>query len=267
MGGTEPSGMTETDLTELGRAKKLLENPALIAKLANLIGVPIEKALDMLPSGASTAIQKATTTALRKALSAAVYTLGKDDGSRPANIGHKLTVAASGAAGGAFGLPALAIELPISTTIMLRSIADIARSKGEDPRSPGTAMACLEVFALGGPTASDDASESGYFAVRVALAKALSEAATYIAERGLVEEGAPVLVRLIATIAARFDVVVSEKAAAQLVPIAGAVGGATVNVLFMDHFQDMAEGHFTVRRLERTYGIDVVRAEYDKLPR
>jgi hypothetical protein len=150
---------------------------------------------------------------------------------------------------------------------MLRSIADIARSKGEDPRSPGTAMACLEVFALGGPTASDDASESGYFAVRVALAKALSEAATYIAERGLVEEGAPVLVRLIATIAARFDVVVSEKAAAQLVPIAGAVGGATVNVLFMDHFQDMAEGHFTVRRLERTYGIDVVRAEYDKLPR
>ena len=41
--------------------------------------------------------------------------------------------AASGAAGGAFGLASLPVELPVSTTIMLRSIADIARAEGEDP--------------------------------------------------------------------------------------------------------------------------------------
>jgi hypothetical protein len=41
-------------------------------------------------------------------------------------------VATTGGVGGLFGLPALAIELPISTTIMLRSIADIARSEDED---------------------------------------------------------------------------------------------------------------------------------------
>ena len=43
-------------------------------------------------------------------------------------------VGASGAIGGAFGLASVAVELPISTTIMLRSIADIARSEGFDVR-------------------------------------------------------------------------------------------------------------------------------------
>jgi EcsC protein family len=67
---------------------------------------------------------------------------------------------ASGAAGGAFGLPTLPIELPVSTIIMLRSIADIARNEGEDLSDPETALSCLEVFALGGRAKSDDASES-----------------------------------------------------------------------------------------------------------
>jgi EcsC protein family len=47
-------------------------------------------------------------------------------------------------AGGTFGLAALPVELPVSTTIMLRSIADIARSEGEDLSDPETALACVE---------------------------------------------------------------------------------------------------------------------------
>ena len=45
----------------------------------------------------------------------------------------------------------------------------------------------------------------------------------------------------------------------------GGAGGATVNVLFMKHFQDMAGGHFTVRRLERQYGSEMVRRAYERL--
>jgi hypothetical protein len=46
------------------------------------------------------------------------------------------------------------------------------------------------------------------------------------------------------------------------------VGGATVNVIFMNHFQRIALGHFTVRRLERVYGPALVRRHYeDLLPR
>jgi hypothetical protein len=49
------------------------------------------------------------------------------------------------------------------------------------------------------------------------------------------------------------------------VPIVGAAGGATVNVLFMGHFQDMARGHFIVRRLEARHGTEVVRAAYESI--
>jgi hypothetical protein len=67
-----------------------------------------------------------------------------------------------------------------------------------------------------------------------------------------------VLVRLIAQIASRFGVVVTQKLAAQAVPLVGALGGA-----FIDHFQEVARAHFVIRRLERRYGKDAVRAAYD----
>jgi len=194
-----------------------------------------------------------------------VATLADRGPRRSSDLLHKIVVTATGAGGGAFGLAALPIELPISTTIMLRSIADIARSEGERVRLPEVRLACLEVFALGGRTRSDDAAEVGYFAVRAALARAVSEAAQYIAERGLVQEGAPVIVRFITQVASRFGVAVSEKAVAQAVPILGAAGGAVINLLFIDHFQDMARGHFIVRRLERTCGAELVRAAYERI--
>jgi hypothetical protein len=46
------------------------------------------------------------------------------------------------------------------------------------------------------------------------------------------------------------------------VPIAGGVSAAVINVLFMSHFQQIAEGHFTVRRLERHYGAAPVQSLY-----
>jgi len=58
---------------------------------------------------------------------------------------------------------------------------------------------------------------------------------------------------------------VSQKFMAQAVPVAGAVGGATINVLFIDHFQGLARGHFIVRRLERKYGLETVRTSYASL--
>ena len=178
---------------------------------------------------------------------------------------HKALAATSGAVGGSFGLAALPIELPISTVIMLRSIGDIARAEGEDLRDPETALSCLQVFALGGLKGEADIANSGYFAVRGLLAKSVAEAARFIVDRGVVAEGGPVLVRLIAQIASRFGVVVTQKLAAQAVPVIGAFGGAAVNYAFIDHFQEIARAHFTVRRLERSYGKDVVRIAYDKL--
>jgi hypothetical protein len=59
--------------------------------------------------------------------------------------------------------------------------------------------------------------------------------------------------------------VVTQKLAAQAIPLVGALGGAAVNYAFIEHFQDVARGHFTVRRLERTYGKELVRREYERL--
>jgi hypothetical protein len=178
-----------------------------------------------------------------------------------------VSVGVTGAIGGFFGLPALAVELPISTTIMLRSIAAIAQAAGEDLSSPEARLACLQVFALGGSTRKDDSAETAYYAVRAALAKSVAEAVTFIGERGVAEESAPVLVRLIAQIAARFGVVVSEKVAAEALPVVGAAGGASINLLFIDHFQNVAQAHFTIRKVERKYGQDAVRAEYERIKR
>ncbi|MCI0746727.1 MAG: EcsC family protein [Verrucomicrobia subdivision 3 bacterium] len=253
------------ELHDLRYAKMLLENPGFTARIANLIGTPIEKGFKMLPKNWSDVVHKASKGALMKALQLAVMTLGPRNRAKSSERFHKLLVGASGGIGGVFGLAALPIELPVSTTIMLRSIADIARSEGHSLSTVQTRLSCLEVFALGGRSAADDAVESSYWAVRAALARAISDAAAYLAHKGVLERSAPAIVRLIAAISSRFGVVVSEQLAAKAVPIVGAAGGTIVNVLFMDHFQDMARGHFIVKRLEAKYGMDVVQTVYNSI--
>jgi len=258
--------MTDADMAALQRAVALLEHPSFAARLTNMLGKPIELLGTALPESASRLITTATAKALQLALNAALRTMRGE-----AYVGsprfHRVLAAATGAAGGAFGLASLPMELPASTIVMLRSIAEIARSEGEDLANSDAALACIQVFALGGRPGSMDASESGYFAVRGMLAKSVSQATRFIAERGIVEEGSPILVRFIAQVASRFGVAVTQKAAAQAVPVIGALGGAAVNYAFIEHFQDVARGHFIVRRLERAYGKALVRTEYERIAR
>ncbi|WP_294293370.1 EcsC family protein [uncultured Chryseobacterium sp.] len=259
--------LSEHHLEELRQAMQILENPGIIAKITNVIGQPLEKALAFLPKNVYEKIGSITETALMKAAETAVFTLKDTPNAKPSNGWHKFGVAAFGAVGGFFGLPALAIELPVSTTLMLRSVVDIARSQGESINDPAVKVACLEVFALGGRSESDDASESGYFAARIALAQTMAEAAKQFTSKTMADESASVIVKLISKIAARFSVQVSEKVTAQAVPAIGAAGGAIINTLFINHFQDMAKGHFTVRRLEKIYGADTVKTAYENLRR
>ena len=212
-------------------------------------------------------IAHASESALRAALKLALRTIDMKRPPGSANRAHKLAAAASGAVGGAFGFVALPLELPLSTTILLRSIAEIAREEGEDLSAPHAALACIEVFALGGREEEEALFESGYFAVRAALAKSVSDSARFIAAQGLGAHTAPAVVRLISRIAVRFGVIVSEKVAAQAAPVLGAIGGAAVNAAFADHFQTLARGHFIVRRLERVHGPNLVAFEYQRLRR
>ena len=257
--------ISQLDIQDLRLAKGFLENPGLAVKISHVVGAPIEKGLRFLPEKWKPMVVNATRTSIESALDAAIRTIDSNSTKGPSDGWHKVAVGMSGAAGGAFGLAALVIELPVSTAIMLRSIADIARSEGEDIRAPASKVECIQVLALGGESQKDDAAETGYFAARAAMAKAVSDALRHIAEKGILEKGAPAIVRLIAAVASRFSISVSEKVAAQAIPILGAVGGVLINTMFIDHFQRMARGHFIVRRLERVHGIYEVRRVYHEL--
>jgi EcsC protein family len=256
--------MNSEDRDALERAVRTLETPGFVARLANWVGIPVEQIVKRLPGSASEIVNRAVSGALKQCLHVALYKLESDWSWFRSESTMKAIVAATGAAGGAFGLGALTIELPVTTSVMLRSIAEIARGEGEDVRSPEGRVACLEVLAIGSGSAADDVSKTSYFVLRAALAREVTDALGHLAAQTASRDTAPVLVRLLEAIAARFGVVVSEKAAAGAVPVIGAIGSATVNALFMDHFQDVAHGHFTVRRLERKYGADLVRTEYDR---
>jgi hypothetical protein len=253
------------DLRDLQYAKTLIETPGLAVKITNYLGMPIEKGFDMLPKGWLKVVSSTSQKALQFAVNSAVLTMNTSTKLQATNTLHKIMAAGSGAAGGFFGLPALAVELPVSTAIMMRSIADIARSEGQLISEPRVKVACIEVFALGGPGKNDDSVETGYFAIRSGLAKVVNDATQHVVQQGLSAKSSPVLIKLITQISSRFGIQVSEKIAAQAIPVIGAAGGALVNALFMDHFQGMARGHFIILRLEKEYGREGIETLYATL--
>ncbi|WP_353558227.1 EcsC family protein [Paraburkholderia terrae] len=309
---TQIVALNSEDAKSLKTAHHLLNNPGFIAKLSGVIGEPVGLALDSMPATVSKTIAFAVRNSLQAALYIALKTMdyetpdverkepnrllravskaGKsvrgvmfeietegpaEDSTRPpkaSNFWHKAASAASGAVGGVFGLPAIPIELPISTTIMMRSIADIARSEGADLSDPMMRLECISVLGYGGSGNPEDRGETGYFAIRQAMAAAVTDAVAHIAAKegsdaaakGATEKAAPALIKLLELIGERYGFDVMSKAS-QILPVIGAASGAAINTLFIDHFQDMARGHFTVLRLERRYGKSFIESEFAKL--
>ncbi len=254
------------DLHTLQWATQHLEHPSLAARLSSMVGTPIDILINLMPRPLYHRARRLADAAIFKAYGVATRSLRHGEAVDPRTGMYRALAASTGAMGGLFGVYALPVELPVSTTIMLRSIAEIARSEGEPIHDPQSQMACLEVFALGGQSESDDAAETGYYGVRLALGWGVSRAARHLAQHGL-DGGGPALVRLITAVGARFSGAVTQKTAAQLVPAIGAASGAAINLVFMNHFQEMARGHFVVRRLERKYGPSLVKANYEELCR
>ncbi|MFB4252603.1 EcsC family protein [Pseudomonas idahonensis] len=264
------------DYQDLKRAVSLLESPSLTARLSGVLGSPIESAVKALPNWVSGKINDAVVAALQTSADAALWSLENTPKKQASTLLHKVYAATSGAVGGAFGFAALFVELPISTTIMMRSVADVARSEGFDLNDLATKQACIEVFAMGGNSQADDTTETGYYLTRSFTTQAMQqlskELAAIAAKQGVGAAGrlspgqvGKWLALLIEKVASRYGVTISSKFAAQAVPVIGAVTGATINALFTDFYQDMARGHFTVKRLEHKYGFEQIKSEYAQL--
>jgi EcsC protein family len=262
-----PSGLTPRHREALQRAVDLLENQNFAARLADYAGQPVDRVLRMMPKAASKRLNRVIEGAILNCLNLAISSIEPNAKHPPARRLTSLLAGINGGVSGFFGFAALPLELPLTTALMLRAIADTARHQGEDLSQLDARLACVEVFALG-TRSSQRRLDVGYYASRALLSKLAGDASTYLVERSTVSASTPVVNSLVSEVASRFGVIVSERFAAGALPVLGAVGGATVNVIFMNHFQRIAQGHFTVRRLERVYGPVLVRRHYeDLLPR
>ncbi|MEZ5542152.1 MAG: EcsC family protein [Pseudomonadota bacterium] len=253
-----------SDQHALREAMIVLETTSFAAKLSALVGAPIETILRLLPESWMDVVYRGSRKAISVAFDLAISSLAVTSTSSLSSAAHRFAAGLSGAVGGFFGAGALLAELPISITIMLRSIAAIASREGEDLTQTEARLACLEVLALGGDVAPMP-GVSRYFRLRDALRTSSSEAVRYIATRGIADKSAPAIAQLVDRIAIQFGAPLTQKIAAQSMPVIGAVGGSVLNVLFTDHFQSIAKAHFTIRRLERAHGNESLRAAYQRV--
>jgi hypothetical protein len=252
------------DHAALKNAVKYLEGRNFAAKLADYAGVPVNRVLGVLPKAVNKQLSGLVRSAVMKGLEVAVDTLDDKPPRSPAMGFSSFLAGVTGGVSGLFGFGALAFELPLTTTLMLRAIAEIAQHQGEDLSTLESRLACLEVFAYGAKR-TDENLDVGYYAARTLISKYTHDIAALALERGAIDASAPVVASLVSEIVSRFGLVVSDKVAAGALPILGAVGGATVNIVFMDHFQRVAHAHFTLRRLERTYGSSRIKERYAEL--
>lgn len=254
------AALSREEMHELEWAYRRLEHPSFAIWLSSMLGAPIEQGLAILPSYWQRRVRRVAEASIGRALDLAIRSLAGEPSRWSGAALHRTVAALSGAASGFVGPLGLVGDLPVTTTLMLRQIATVARENGEDLTRLESRLACMQVFALGGRTREDDAAETGYFGLRVALG---------VHFPGVRHAGpavhVPYAIELARQIAARFGVVISQHAAVRMIPIAGALGGATLHVLFMRHFEDIARGHFIVRRLERAHGPEPVRLAYRRL--
>ncbi|WP_058556157.1 EcsC family protein [Thiohalocapsa sp. ML1] len=254
-------GLPRHAARELAWSYERLEHPSLAARLSDALASPFEQAMKLLPRRWKQQLDRSVEANMYRTLKIAMGSMDYRAPVPSSDVMHRVLVAGTGAVGGFFGPLTVLAELPVATALMMRSIADIARSEGEDVMGSREArLACVQVFALGGRTKDDDEAEVGYYGMRITLGLHFENILNVAAK--LDGPQIPAAIQLARAIAARFGVIVSDKLAAQLVPVAGALSAAALNLIFMQHYQDVARGHFVVRRLEREYGAHVIRNAY-----
>lgn len=254
--------ISRRDSLELKRARYLLEKEGIAIRAATLLGDAAEKIVRCCPRRIQQSVEDSCVVGLEKSWEFSMTTMGSRKEPPKTEQQHRRYVIVSGALGGA-GIVTLFAELPVTTVIMMRAVADVARNEGEDFGCFGTKVACLQAFALGGGIVDPHTGATGYYASRGLLEKPLGESTRYIAKKGAVGIGAPFAVQLLAKIGIRYQAWLSAKAAAGVIPLAGACMGAAVNVVYINYVHEKARGHFIIRRLERKYGAEVVRAQYE----
>ncbi len=245
-----PLGEAEAE-TITALARRQARAGGLLMRAVNMLGTSVEDGMRMLPKAVRTQIDQAAERALLRSYDLAARTRGGEGqlatwtARFAGDRAHKLLAAVSGAFGGVGGLPTSLAELPIATTVIFRAVQGVALAHGEDPTSEETRLECLRVFGSGGTSPTDDGINSSFLGARLSLSGVAIN-------------------RLVARVAPRFGAVISQKIAAQAVPILGAAAGAGTNWAFIDYYVEMAHVHFGLRRLARAHGEEPVLEAFHK---
>lgn len=205
-------------------------------ELLNLLGTQADGLVDGLPRPVRDRLEDATEIALKQAMKAANGSRRVIGPGQPTWL--QTAIATSmGAAGGIGGVGTALAELPLTTTILLRTIQDVAEELEFDPTSDNVQFDCIQVFAAAGPLAHDDNADLGFLGARMALSSGGMQ-------------------KLMAFVAPRLAAVFGQKLAAQAVPVLGAAAGAATNYAFINYYREMAHVHFRLRRLAIDADVD-----------
>lgn len=215
-------------------ARRYVGASGLGMELLSAIGGSAESLIARLPRLVRTRLDDLTLAALNRAFTAAHGSrrLVRERG----DWFNRFASTVSGAVGGVAGLPGAMIEMPVTITLLLRAILEIAAEHGLDPDSEEVRAEALRVFAAAGPMSEDDGTDVGMLAAKFSIT-------------GQTVQG------LIARVAPRLSAVLGQKLAAQATPIFGALAGATINHTFAKYYQDIARVHFGALRLCRETGL------------
>jgi len=201
------------------------------------LGGRLEAHLAALPAGLRTRIGEMTEKALHASWGLAH--VGGQVLPRAGRRGSMAAALASGAAGGAGGLATSLAELPVTVTVILHAIRAEAVAAGYDPGDPAIRAECLKVFAAGSPLAADDGVDTSFLSARLTLT-------------------GPALQQLIQRIAPRLATALSQKLAAQAVPVLGAAAGAALNAAYLGYYRELAAIRFALLRLSERHGVEPV---------
>lgn len=215
-------------------ARRYMNASGIGMDLLNAVGGRAEGLIEKLPAPVRKRMDTITYGALNRAFDAASRSRGllRDRG----DWFNRALSTASGAAGGLAGFAGSAIEMPITVTLLLRAIMDIAAEHGFDPDSDQARNEALHVFASAGPLSQDEGADLGMLAARMTITGQTVQT-------------------LIAKVAPRLSVSLAQKLAAQAVPILGAVAGATINYSFTRYYQEIARVQFGLLRLSEETGL------------
>lgn len=210
-------------------ARRYLDAGGIGMDVLNAFGGNAETLIAYVPKGVRKRVDDITWRGLNRAFSAAAQSrrLVRDRG----EMFNRLLSSASGAAGGIAGLTGAVIELPVTITLLLRAILEIASEHGFDPGSEEVRMEALRVLAAAGPLAEDDGADLGLLAARLSI--------TGQTIQGLITKVAP-----------KLSVSLVQKLGAQAIPVLGAIAGASINYTFARYYQELARVNFGILRLE-----------------